>query len=506
MQTKNKSQTKFSWPWYVLILALIFPLFLYANNLGQVTLDKLWRPVLLSALLGIILFAVIYLILRESRKAGLITALVEILVFSYGHIYNVFKPVTVFGVLLGRHRFVMPALVLIFGVLIWLVWRRLENAEQLVKLFGALVLIVFGFQVVRIAYYEISSVSEQRKLRQEVVDDGVAIEEFSQRDVYLIVLDTYIRSDCLEDQFGYDNSDFIERLEAYGFYVADCSRSNYAYTIQSMTSELNMDYLDDLNLTYDDPALTARLQHSEVRKFFDDLGYEFVVFESPYPWLDINDADQYISSDSDVVIQNFEILYLKTTLFSLPFDVYGRFVNTTIEPGYHTHVHQVNTILEYLQNPIPSSSPRFVYAHIISPHVPRVFTSTGQINLNWKEDQDAALRGTYDYIGEQILNAIENILQSSEIEPVIILQADHGESKEPEYRTLILNAYYLPEGGEVDLYPTISPVNTFRVVLNRYFGQDYPLLEDKSFFSPDNARYEFELVDEPYDYCRDQAE
>jgi hypothetical protein len=314
-----------------------------------------------------------------------------------------------------------------------------------------------------------------------------------------------MRSDCLEDQFGYDNSAFIGALEDDGFYVADCSRSNYGYTIQSMTSELNMNYLDDLDLAYNDPTLSARLQHSDVRKFFDELGYEFVVFESPYPWLDITGADQYIKSDSDVAIQDFEILYLRTTLFTLPFDGYRRFVNDTIDPGMHTHVHQVNTILRYLQNPPESDGPRFVYAHILSPHVPKVFTSNGQLNPNWKEDQKAALRGTYDYIGDQILKAVESILESSDRDPIIILQADHGDSKEAEYRTLILNAYYLPDGGEEDLYPAISPVNTFRVILNRYFGQDISLLEDKSYFSPDKSRYDFELIEDPYDHCRNQA-
>lgn len=35
-----------------------------------------------------------------------------------------------------------------------------------------------------------------------------------------------------------------------------------------------------------------------------------------------------------------------------------------------------------------------------------------------------------------------------------------------------------------------SPVNTFRVVLNQFFGTDYPLLADESFtFDADQGRY-----------------
>ena len=47
----------------------------------------------------------------------------------------------------------------------------------------------------------------------------------------------------------------------------------------------------------------------------------------------------------------------------------------------------------------------------------------------------------------------------------------------------ILNTYYLPGLGNEDLYPSISPVNTFRFIFNRYFGLDYELLEDRSFCS-----------------------
>jgi len=45
----------------------------------------------------------------------------------------------------------------------------------------------------------------------------------------------------------------------------------------------------------------------------------------------------------------------------------------------------------------------------------------------------------------------------------------------------ILNAYYFPDQDYSDLYDSISPVNSFRVVLNRYLGAAYPILEDLTF-------------------------
>jgi hypothetical protein len=45
----------------------------------------------------------------------------------------------------------------------------------------------------------------------------------------------------------------------------------------------------------------------------------------------------------------------------------------------------------------------------------------------------------------------------------------------------ILNAYYLPGTGQAGLYPSITPVNSFRVVFNAYFGTDLPILPDRSY-------------------------
>lgn len=52
----------------------------------------------------------------------------------------------------------------------------------------------------------------------------------------------------------------------------------------------------------------------------------------------------------------------------------------------------------------------------------------------------------------------------------------------------ILNALYLP-GVAAPLYDSITPVNTFRVVLDAYFGQHLPLLTDVSRYSSFDAPY-----------------
>lgn len=55
----------------------------------------------------------------------------------------------------------------------------------------------------------------------------------------------------------------------------------------------------------------------------------------------------------------------------------------------------------------------------------------------------------------------------------------------------ILNAYYFP-GQQVDLlYPSVTPVNSFRIVFNTFFGDNYDLLEERSYFLPSARPYDF---------------
>ena len=42
----------------------------------------------------------------------------------------------------------------------------------------------------------------------------------------------------------------------------------------------------------------------------------------------------------------------------------------------------------------------------------------------------------------------------------------------------------MPYGCDRLLYPSITPVNTFRLVFNCYFGASYPLQEDITYWSP----------------------
>ena len=65
----------------------------------------------------------------------------------------------------------------------------------------------------------------------------------------------------------------------------------------------------------------------------------------------------------------------------------------------------------------------------------------------------------------------------------MLLDHESLEATNVAERFSILNAYHLPGVPEGVLYPRISPVNSFRVVLSHYFDIEYELLDDRSYFS-----------------------
>jgi len=117
------------------------------------------------------------------------------------------------------------------------------------------------------------------------------------------------------------------------------------------------------------------------------------------------------------------------------------------------------------------------------------------------------LTGYHDeilYLNTRVEQLVEEIKANSKTPPIIIIQGDHGPNHgmtSDRARMSILNAYYLPDGGDELLYPSISPVNTFRVIFNYYFGGEYELLEDVAHFSKYSRQFEFVIIPEGSPVC-----
>jgi hypothetical protein len=165
---------------------------------------------------------------------------------------------------------------------------------------------------------------------------------------------------------------------------------------------------------------------------------------------------------------------------------------------------RIESMLESLKELPSKNGDHFVFAHFVLPHPPYTFGPKGQwVELNPRKSTHEQVSEAYInqiiFINQQILDVVDAILSESETPPVIIIQGDHGPppdlTNSPGVKMPILNAYYLPGLDQEEiLYPSISPVNTFRVVLGGYFGRDLPLLEDRSYFASNSNHPNIRLV------------
>jgi hypothetical protein len=351
-------------------------------------------------------------------------------------------------------------------------------------------------------------------------------------------LDGYGREDLLGDLYGYDNSDFTGFLKARGFFVAQESVTNYSLTTLSLSSSLNMEYVNNLTSTkgeYSDNRnlLIDLIHNSKVRILLEAEGYQLVNIESGNIYTEIEDAYLYFESDENSDLSKsktrsantFEWLLLETTAFQGVFDflIVSHFQDDQDQgledSGYQEHRSRILNAIEYLDYVVDQPGQYFVFVHMIIPHPPFVFAAdgtkvyqTGFYNTldgdeyrsgqgNFQDNYIQGYIGQVQFINSKLKSVIDSILRNSYVQPIIIIQGDHGPrayldgdssgNSNLSETFSILNAYYFPDRNYSNLYPSISPVNSFRAVFNTYFKGSFRLFEDRSYYSSSHHPYKF---------------
>lgn len=494
-------------PFYVLFISLFPALSLLANNLGQTTLWVVRRPLIFSLGIGSLFYLLSWIIVKNVQKASLLAGWGIFLFFTYGHIYNLVEDMEVGGLLVGRHRYLLLIWGLTFVLGSWVIIKRIRISNEVILGLNVISLVLVAYQLGQITTYQIEKDVSQTQAQSTLGDTFLSpADPGNLPDIYLIILDMYGRQDAivLDDNYGYDNSDFIADLQDLGFYVADCARSNYSHTSLSLSSQLNMNYLDEL-LDIDTVNLESAsylLRNSEVRRALEEIGYKTIAFDMGAEWANIDAADAfYTTLPEDRVILNlypFELLFLESSILFFPLDYYMsrnplflEYVETPIE----RKAQRTQMVLEHLRVLPSTEGPKFVHAHIMAPHPPHVFNLDGSVNLQAEQIEGrVGYAIQMDYLNPQILEIVEKIIRNSSPDPIIILEGDHASGSYT--RTSILAALYLPHGGSEGLYPQMSLVNSFRIIFNEYFGTDLALLEDKSYMHTEEDWYELVPLEE----------
>ena len=505
MNLKNNDRASWirSYPLHLFIFASYPILTLLVSNISEVGPSAATRSLAVSLIAAMMLVLIFQLILRDWKRAALISTIILILFYSYGHVYILLKGINIDGLYLFRHRTLIPIWLGLGFFSIWQILRKSIDPSAVTYILNVVGVSLFIFSLFQLTSFFLRSrisMAEADK-NATALDLNVGNEP---PDIYYIILDGYGRSDVLKNEYGYDNSDFLNALRALGFYVANCSQSNYAQTQLSLTSSLNFNYVDALSDRYipgmdDRTGLDAFIKHSVVRESLEASGYTTVAFATGFIGTELTDANYFLGpQQTQGQLNEFEYLLVQTTFARL---IQDRNSLTAEDSGSELFRERTLFILDKLDKLSYIKGPKFVFVHLVIPHPPYVFGPTGgpvqpsAVGTTRSEQDGLHYRDQAIYISSRMMEIVPKIIANSTRPPVIVIQGDHGPTipSGPQQRMRNLSVYYLP-GVDAPLYSTITPVNTFRMIFNTYFGQNLPLLEDVSLYSNYDDPFSYKTI------------
>lgn len=492
---------------YPLYFALFPTLSFYIGNQKELQLIAILSPILYSFIFLFLIFGVIKLLVKEANKTNILTLTIILYFFSYGYYWQKIQALRI-----GFFAFVIYTLIFA-GFLILL--TKLKKRPELPVFLTIVGLFLIISSLASIVSYEIRR--QVRKGQEIVLSDGrlTPVNRNDAPDIYYLILDRYANNQVLREQYHFDNSDFLDFLKDQGFYIAGKSFANYPKTHLSLGSSLNLYYLDELSRKMgeensDYTSVFALVQNNKVGRFLKASGYRYLYFGDWWGPTSVNKlADRNINlyANSDEFLRKF----LQTTLL---INLLGDYWSGSRLFGFFADRIWENTNYKFsqLEKIAEEKSPKFIFAHMLFPHYPYIFDKNClQVDDKRNKPEDEKYLEQLQCANKKVKKMIAAILEKSKKPPIIILQSDEGPFKVDEMRRdgevidwtkvsdqairrhmRILNAYYLPGFDYQNLYPSVSPVNTFRLVFNYYFGTNFKILPDKSYFIPH--------IDRPFKY------
>lgn len=497
----------------------------------------LFDPVVILAplLAGVVLAAISWMLLRfivgDWVRAGIVATFGLFAVLSYGHLRDILWP------LLSPFSYGRPIRVciligwlLLVPVMAFVLARSRRDLSGVNRILNVAGLALVALPLVNFAIQTAGDSGSRTALSQrDCAEMGIPDRSTTPPlpDIYYIILDGFGRADILEDIYHAGKSDLLDYLEERGFYVGSKSAANYCQTLLSLASSLNYTYLHGAGVEVELPTrrrhLTNMIRHSRAGRVLSCIGYRIVACASGYKPSEIRNADAYFYRPANPWRYNdFQEGLIQTTVLSVLLTKSDWLFGLGAQMNrLRAKAHQERILYAYdvLSNLPKDPTATFAIVHIIAPHPPFVFDEDGpRQELAKSQDfrdgshlhgfaPEARQEYITDYIGQlkfverRTIAALEALFATSGPRPIIIVQGDHGpgyglqwesvDSSDVRERLAILNAYYLPNGGDTLLYGNITPVNTFRVILSHYFGMDLDYLPDRSYFSRWSDPFDF---------------
>lgn len=453
-----------------------------------------WIVLKVALLLLCVLFAYFFvsnLLYRNKNKSGLFTLLSFFLFLFFPVVEYLSAFLGKTGVQVNTKMLLLLMLLVFFLSLFF----KKKSFPKLIGYLNFLFIILLVTECAQLVY----KAAFVHKLQKEpfAVTDSKSDSALQRPSVYLILLDEYAGAESLKKYYGFDNHLFLGQLEKLGFKVAQKASGNYDYTLLSVASMLNGEYLEfpGSKSVYSNDNYTSALSEIYRNKTFltfKKLGYKTVNY-SPFP---VEGATaEYTNSFLPVKSS----LMLHPTVFDeiielLPFYIARKMKAHNRLAAMFKEKIAVNYRL--MQNVLKESSagessvPAFYYVHLMMPHAPFAVDSAGKINMNFLTAKSMTTETKREAYFQYLLHTnrviaefIGKLKANTRGEAVIMLMSDHGSRDlmtEDDVAAGFnsLNAVYYPGKDSVLLHNGFTNVNQFRLLFSAITQRKIPLLKD----------------------------
>lgn len=524
LKGRNIKKFRLNFPLHPFLFALFPLLYFYSFNKAELQLNIILTPMVVVILTTSLLLLVLGFLFKDRDKAGLLVVLFILLFFSYGHVANIIGDfnyaVGGFNIGTDKTLFLILVVILLLGAYFLVKTRR--NLQTITNLLNIIAVLLVTISLVSIASYEfktkrpaVSPKGETERVKD--TSDNIVLEKTDELpDIYYIIIDRYASNSTLKEFFGYDNTEFTDYLTSKGFYVATESVANYPKTHLSLASSLNLKHLTYLTSEVgknvsDQKPIFELIEKNDVWQSLKSIGYKFIYLGN---WWEPTRTNKYADMNFNYfqteLESEFGTKFLETTALNPLLEKVKKLSWT--DKITSSNLYTIDKLKE-----IPKiKGPTFVFTNMLITHDPYVLDQNCQplperINIGDEREKEAYLN-QLACANREIKSIVDEILSKSKIKPIIILQSDEGPFVHPEFKgrpglgidwrelstealkthMQILNAYYLPNADKSVLYPSLTPVNSFRLVFSLYFEANLDLLPDKTYIIKD--------VDRPYNF------
>lgn len=468
-------------PVYPVAIAVAFVLAVYSG--GAYPASDLTRPLLIAVVVVAVIQILATVLLRDRDRGALVGAVVITALPTQPYLFVALLGLLAFLTIPGRlaharGRLARPA-----------PWA---SATRLLNLIAMVALVISVGQLA----------IDGRLTPASGIAEPIGPADPAAPDIYVILLDGHPRSDTLASEFGYDEEPFLAAMEGEGFEVARASRSNYDMTELTFSSMFQMQQLRDIpgfaeaasgqtDPRQDALFLSNVMAHA---RGFDELhmhGYQVVRIPSEFA----SDAPPADRSLDNAQLGNFEIDVLtETRLRTLAPDQMRRFA----ADQHRDHILASFDGLAGLARE-QAAHPRFVFAHIISPHAPPVLGHDGVQPDGWPcfpatcsfwvtgepSGHDAEVTMMREEVGAVdalTLETVRSIIANNARPAVVVVMSDHGGRNDITDRNEMLRSFFIAHTPDhPGLLPNdMTPVNLLPRLLNAYVGANLPMAPEDS--------------------------